>query len=175
MTMNLIDCSYAQHAAQILDIFNEAIANSTALYDYQPRTLETMQRWFESKAAGKFPVLGALDGSGQFLGFASYGTFRAFPAYKYTAEHSVYVHVDRRGHGIGRALLQQLIARAREQQYHVLVGAIDVGNSASIALHEALGFLPAGTIRQAGFKLKALARSTGYQLVLETPLSPVDG
>jgi L-amino acid N-acyltransferase YncA len=175
MTTTLIECSYAQHAAAILDIFNEAIANSTALYDYHPRTLETMQRWFEGKTTGNFPVLGAVDGSGQLLGFASYGTFRERPAYKYTVEHSVYVRVDRRGQGIGRALMQHLISRAREQQYHVLVGGIDVSNTASIALHEALGFLPAGIIRQAGFKFGRWLDLAFYQLVLETPLSPVDG
>jgi L-amino acid N-acyltransferase len=175
MTPDIIDCSYAQHAAAILDIFNEAIANSTALYDYRPRSLESMRRWFESKATGTFPVLGAVDDTGQLLGFASYGTFRAFPAYKYTVEHSVYVQVDRRGRGVGRALMQQLIARARAQHYHVLVGGIDVGNRGSIALHEALGFLHSGTIRQAGFKFGRWLDLGFYQLVLETPLSPVDG
>jgi L-amino acid N-acyltransferase len=175
MTTSIIDCSYAQHAPAILDIFNEAIANSTALYDYHPRSLETMQRWFESKAAGQYPVIGAVDGSGQLLGFASYGTFRAFPAYKYTIEHSVYVHVDQRGRGIGRALMQQLISHARQRQYHVLVGGIDVSNQASIALHEALGFVHAGTIRQAGFKFGRWLDLGFYQLVLETPLVPVDG
>ncbi|MEO8182115.1 MAG: N-acetyltransferase family protein [Deltaproteobacteria bacterium] len=175
MATSIIDCTYTQHASLILDIFNEAIANSTALYDYHPRTLETMQRWFESKATGQFPVLGAVDDSGHFLGFASYGTFRDRPAYKYTIEHSVYVQVDRRGRGIGRELMHQLIARAREQQYHVLVGGIDVGNSASIALHEALGFVHAGTIRQAGFKFGRWLDLAFYQLVLETPLAPVDG
>jgi len=175
MTMTIIDCSYAQHAPAILDIFNEAIANSTALYDYRPRSLETLQRWFESKAAGNFPVLGAVDDSGRLLGFASYGPFRAFPAYKYTAEHSVYVQVDWRGRGLGRALMQQLLARAREQQYHVLIGGIDVGNAGSIALHRALGFVHAGTIRQAGFKFGRWLDLAFYQLVLDTPLSPVDG
>src|SRR3954469_25162397 len=102
MTTNIIDCDQAQHAVAILDILNEAIANSTALYDYRPRSLESMQLWFENKAARNFPVLGAIDGSGQLLGFASYDTFRARPAYKYTVEHSVYVRVDQRGRGIGR-------------------------------------------------------------------------
>ena len=175
MTTNIIDCNQAQHASAILDILNEAIANSTALYDYRPRSLESMQRWFESKTAGDFPVLGAVDERGQLLGFASYDTFRARPAYKYTVEHSVYVHVDQRGRGIGRELLQQLLARARAQQLHVLVGGIDASNAASIALHEALGFVHAGTIRQAGFKFGRWLDLAFYQLVLETPLSPVDG
>jgi len=90
-------------------------------------------------------------------------------------EHSVYVHIDRRGRGIGRELMQQLIACARDQQVHVLVGAIDVSNLGSIALHAALGFTPAGIIRQAGFKFGRWLDLAFYQLVLETPLSPVDG
>jgi L-amino acid N-acyltransferase YncA len=175
MTTHIIDCNHAQHASAILDILNEAIANSTALYDYRPRSLASMQRWFESKAADNFPVLGAVDASGQLLGFASYGTFRAYPAYKYTVEHSVYVQVDRRGRGIGKELLRELLARAQAQQLHVLVGGIDASNRASIALHEALGFVHAGTIRQAGFKFGRWLDLAFYQLVLATPLSPVDG
>jgi phosphinothricin acetyltransferase len=86
-SVTIVDCTYAQHARAILDILNDAILNSTALYDYQPRTLDSMMRWFELKAAHHFPVIGAVDGSGHFLGFASYGTFRDRPAYKYTMEH----------------------------------------------------------------------------------------
>src|SRR5262245_53232798 len=99
MTLKIVDCTYERHAGAILDILNEAILNSTALYDYRARSAESMRGWFAGKAAGRFPVLGALDASGQLLGFASYGTFRAFPAYKYTVEHSVYVRVDQRGRG----------------------------------------------------------------------------
>jgi phosphinothricin acetyltransferase len=175
ITASIVDCTFAEHAATILDIFNEAIANSTALYDYHPRSLDSMQRWFETKAAGHFPVLGALDASGHLLGFASYGTFRDRPAYKYTVEHSVYVHARERGRGIGRQLMQQLIARARGQEFHLLVGAIDVGNRASISLHEALGFVHAGTIRQAGFKFGRWLDLAFYQLLLETPRQPMDG
>jgi phosphinothricin acetyltransferase len=89
LPMHFIHCTHEQHALPILDIFNEAIANSTALYDYHPRTLESMVPWFNNKIAGQFPVIGAVDDSAQLLGFASYGTFRAWPAYKYSVEHSV--------------------------------------------------------------------------------------
>jgi len=173
--MRIIDCTYGEHAAPILDILNLAIAHSTALYDYQPRTAESMRRWFEAKRAGNFPVLGAIDAAGQLLGFASYGSFRPHAAYKYTVEHSVYVRADERGHGLGRALLERLIRRAREQQYHVLVGAIDADNQASIALHQALGFVHSGTLRQVGFKFGRWLDLAFYQLLLETPLQPVDG
>lgn len=173
--MRIIDCTYGEHATPILDILNEAIANSTALYDYQPRTAENMRRWFEAKRAGNFPVLGAIDAAGELLGFASYGSFRPHAAYKYTLEHSVYVHANERGQGLGRALLERLISRAREQQYHVLVGAIDADNRASIALHQALGFVYSGTLRQVGFKFGRWLDLALYQLLLETPVQPVDG
>jgi L-amino acid N-acyltransferase YncA len=82
--ITLAPCRYDDHASAILDIFNDAIANSTALYEYRPRTMQTMQAWFEAKRNGDFPVVGAFDADGQLLGFASWGAFRAFPAYKYT-------------------------------------------------------------------------------------------
>jgi L-amino acid N-acyltransferase YncA len=173
--MKLIDCTYASHAAAILDIFNDAIVNSTALYDYQPRTMESMTAWFRGKEAGHFPVIGVVDDEERLVGVASYGTFRAWPAYKYSVEHSVYVHKACRGNGLGRLLLERLIAVAREQQYHVLVGGIDAANSASIELHRKLGFVHAGTITQAGFKFGCWLDLAFYQLTLTTPDRPVDG
>lgn len=173
--MQFVTCTHAAHATAILDILNEAIANSTALYDYQPRSPESMVAWFKAKEAGHFPVIGAVGADGQLLGFASYGTFRAWPAYKYSVEHSVYVHKDHRGQGLGRALLQELIAAARQQQVHVMVGGIDMTNTGSIALHQSLGFEHAGTIRQAGFKFGKWLDLGFYQLLLDTPTHPVDG
>jgi phosphinothricin acetyltransferase len=173
--MRLVDCSHERHAAAILAILNEAIVNSTALYDYKPRTMESMSTWFAAKRAGNFPVIGLEDAAGELLGFASYGSFRAFPAYKYTVEHSVYVHHAQRGRGLGRQLLQALIERARAQGLHVLVGGIDAANSASIALHTQLGFAPCGVVRQAGFKFGRWLDLAFYQLILDTPAQPVDG
>lgn len=173
--MRFVECTHAAHAGPILDIFNEAIANSTALYDYKPRAPESMVGWFQAKQAGRFPVIGTEDDDGRLLGFASYGTFRAWPAYKYSVEHSVYVHKDHRGKGLGIALMRELIAAARSQDRHVMVGGIDMANATSIALHEKLGFHHAGTIRQAAFKFGRWLDLGFYQLVLETPHQPVDG
>jgi phosphinothricin acetyltransferase len=173
--VKFVACNHADHAGAILDIFNEAIVHSTALYDYRPRAADSMIGWFKAKEAGRFPVIGAIDEAGQLIGVASYGTFRAWPAYKYSVEHSVYVHKDQRGKGIGSALMQRLIAAAGEQQYHLMVGGIDISNAASIALHEKLGFVHAGTIRQAGFKFGRWLDLSFYQLILPTPDAPVDG
>jgi phosphinothricin acetyltransferase len=173
--VRLIDCSEAEHATAILEILNEAIANSTALYDYAPRPPEAMAAWFAAKRAGAFPVVGAVDASGRLLGFASWGTFRAFPAYKYTVEHSVYVHRDHRGRGLGERLLRELIRRASEAQLHVLVGCIDAANAGSIGLHTRLGFVHSGTMAQVGFKFGRWLDAAFYQLNLETPTQPRDG
>jgi L-amino acid N-acyltransferase len=173
--MQFVACTHDSHAGAILEIFNEAILNSTALYDYKPRSLESMAGWFQAKEAAHFPVIGAVTQDGQLLGFASYGTFRAWPTYKYSVEHSVYIHKDHRGRGIGRALMQKLIEAAQEQQHHVMVGGVDVTNLGSIALHEKLGFTHAGTIKHAGFKFGRWLDLAFYQLLLETPAHPCDG
>jgi len=173
--MRIIQCDPQRHADAILAIFNDAILNSTALYDYKSRTKEMMAAWFETKAKGKYPVIGIENDSGELMGFGSYGTFRAFPAYQYTVEHSVYVDARFRGQGIGKRLLREIITAAQQQDYHVLVGAIDASNSVSIRLHEALGFTPCGTIRQAGFKFNRWLDLVFYQLLLPTPTEPRDG
>jgi phosphinothricin acetyltransferase len=172
--MNLIrlDSSFSD---QILAIFNDAILHSTALYDYKPRTIESMTAWFENKRKGNFPVIGAVDEVGELLGFGSYGTFRAWPAYKYSVEHSIYVADEHRGHGLGKVLLEEIIKSAREQNYHVLVGGIDSQNAVSINLHKRFGFVHAGTIRQAGFKFGRWLDLDFYQLILDTPTTPADG
>ena len=173
--MTIIQCEHQRHAAQILSIFNEAIVNSTALYDYKPRTAEMIRAWFEAKAKGNFPVIGVQGDGDELMGFASFGSFRAWPAYKYSVEHSVYVDARFRGRGVGRRLLEEIIKAAREQDYHVLIGAIDAANKPSLALHERLGFTHCGTIRQVGFKFGRWLDLSFYQLILATPLQPIDG
>lgn len=173
--MQFITCTEAAHAGAILDILNDAIAHTTALYDYAPRQPESMAAWFAHKRHAGYPVLGAVDSSGALLGFATYGAFRDWPAYKYSVEHSVYVHRDHRGAGVGRALMQRLIEHATEQDYHLMIGGVDAGNAGSVALHERLGFRHAGTIRQVGFKFGRWLDLAFYQLTLPTPHEPVDG
>lgn len=104
----------------------------------------------------------------------SYGTFRAWPAYKYTVEHSAYVHKDHRGLGLGRQIMKSLIAAAQENNVHALIGGIDTTNVGSIALHEGLGFKHVGTLPQVGYKFGRWLDLSFYQLLLDTPLNPVE-
>jgi L-amino acid N-acyltransferase len=173
--MKIVACDAARHSAPILAIFNDAIANSTALYDYEPRAPESMAGWFDAKARGRYPVIGIENDAGELMGFASYGPFRAWPAYKYSIEHSIYVDARFRGEGLGRVLLKEIIAAAGKQDYHVMVGGIDAANAVSIKLHESLGFTHAGTVRHAGFKFGRWLDLAFYQLILPTPATPVDG
>ena len=172
---NIVSCTVERHGKAILEILNDAIVHSTALYDYHPRSMESMAGWFKAKEAGSYPVIGAEDGDGTLAGFATYGSFRNWPAYKYTVEHSVYVNDHFRGEGLGTELMRRLITFAEKQNFHVMVGGIDLSNLASVALHEKLGFEHAGTIRHAGFKFGRWLDLAFYQLILNSPARPVDG
>lgn len=173
--MQWVDCTFERHGEAILAILNEAIVHSTAIYDYEPRSMAAMAAWFQAKAAGGYPVIGVESDDGVLMGFASYGPFRHWPAYKYTVEHSVYVHQDHRGKGWAPQLMAVLIERARSQDKHVLVGVIDSANAVSVHLHQKLGFQHAGTVRQAGFKFGRWLDIDLYQLTLNTPHQPEDG
>ena len=165
--MTWIECG-RERLEPIRAIFNDAIVNSTALYDYEPRSVAVMEAWFAAKAAGNLPVIGVLDESGELMGFGSYGPFRPHAAYQHSIEHSVYVDARFRGRGLGRGILERLIARAQEQGYHMMIGVIDAQNAVSIALHQRLGFAPCGTIREAGFKFGRWLDLVLYQKVLPT-------
>lgn len=162
------------HLPEILEILNEAILNSTAIYDYRPRTPDAMKTWYNTKKENNYPIIGAFDDNDSLLGFSSYGPFRNWPGYKYTVEHSVYVRFDQRGRGLGPLLLKELIKYARAQNYHVLIGGIDATNSVSIHLHEKEGFVLSGIIRQAGFKFGKWLDLAFYQTILNTPEFPVE-
>lgn len=175
MKYSIVECSLKEHGEQILAIFNDAIENSTALYDYKPRTKEDMVSWFEAKAEGDFPIIGLVSDSGELLGFGSFGAFRVQPAYKYTVEHSVYVHKDFRGLGLGKDLLNLVVEAAKTRGMHAVIGVIDASNEGSIALHKKLGFELVGTLPQVGFKFGRWLTVDLYQLTLTGPEHPIDG
>ena len=135
----------------ILNIYNDVIATSTAIYSDEPVTLESRKAWFTSRVEQRYPVLVAATGA-DVLGFASFGDFRSWPGYRFTIEHSVHVSADRRGTGVGRALMLPLIARAAGLGKHVMVGGVDASNAASLRFHERLGFAQAAHLREVGFK-----------------------
>ncbi|MFN4164947.1 MAG: GNAT family N-acetyltransferase [Ferrovibrio sp.] len=140
-------------AEAIRAIYNDAVVNTTAVFDYEPRSAEAQAAWLTMKAEQKLPVLVAED-NGTVLGYASYGQFRPWPAFQFTVENAIYIAPNRRGQGIGRKLLGELIAVARGHGLRSMVAGITAENTASLALHEKLGFERTGLIRDSGWKFE---------------------
>ena len=170
----VISCT-GDHLPAIQGIYNEAIRTSTALYEYAPRTDDVMRQWFVDRQQAGIPVLGIEWEPGVLAGFATWGPFRPRAAYKYSVEHSVYVDERFRGEGIGRQLMQAIIAAARTSEIHMLVAGIDATNVASVALHSSLGFRCCGTVREAGYKFGRWLDLEFWQLILPTPTHPIEG
>jgi phosphinothricin acetyltransferase len=155
-----------QDTETIVAILNYYIANSTALYDYELRTLEQQQAIFEEKLAKGFPIIVATIEE-SVVGFGYYSEFRFREAYKYTVEHSVYVMPNEHGKGIGKVILQNLIDLAKKQKLHTMIAVIDYENQSSVSFHEQFGFATVGIIKESGFKFERWLHSVIMQLMLE--------
>jgi phosphinothricin acetyltransferase len=150
----------------VLDIYNDAVLNTTAIWNEQPVDLANRQAWFEARKLQAYPILVAVGDDGQVLGYSSFGDWRPFEGFRHTVEHSVYVRGDQRGKGLGPLLMKALIARARLCDKHIMVAAIESGNAASISLHERLGFSTTGQMPQVGTKFGRWLDLTFMQLDL---------
>jgi len=135
----------------ILEIYNHAIINTTSVYSEQPHTLDMRLEWYNDRISNGFPVVVA-EINGAVAGFGTFGHFRVWPCYRYTVEHSVYVHIDHRGKGLGKLLLQALIDRAREMKLHAMIAGIDGENEVSYRLHQSFGFVEVAHFKEVGFK-----------------------
>lgn len=151
----------------ILAIYNDAVQHTTAIWNETLVDLANRRAWLAERTAAGFPVLVARDAAGEVIGYASYGTWRSIEGFRHTVEHSVYVRSDQRGQGLGPALMQALIERAREAGLHVMVAAIESENAASIRLHQRLGFITTGQMPQVGRKFGRWLDLTFMQLILE--------
>ncbi|PKG23371.1 GNAT family N-acetyltransferase [Niallia nealsonii] len=158
---------------EVLEIYNDAIIHTTAVYSYTPQTLKDRQLWYKQKLEDGYPVL-VFEENNIVMGFATYGQFRPWPGFKYTIEHSVYVHKEFRKKGIGTKLLKALIAVAESQKYATLIAGIDANNEKSILAHTKLGFYHAGTIKRAGYKFEKWLDLSFYQLDLQGPDHPTE-
>lgn len=142
-------------AEAIRAIYNDAVVNTTAVFDYTPRDAAAQIAWLAAKAEQDLPVLVACAGTGgPVLGYCSYGPFRPWPAYLYTVENAIYIAPEQRGRGIGRRLLARLTDLACARGLHTMIAGITAENEASLRLHEGLGFERAGVIRAAGWKFE---------------------
>ena len=162
----------AEDLPAILDIYNDVIATSTAVYSIAPSTLEERRAWFEARTRAGYPVLVAVGEDG-VVGFASFGEFRgAWTGYRYSVEHTVHVRKDQRGKGIGTRLVSALLPLARAMGRHVMIGGIDAANSGSIRMHERLGFEQVATFREVGHKFGRWLDLVFMQRFVDEPGSP---
>lgn len=158
-----------QDLPQILAIYNEVIATSTAVYATQPTTLVERGEWLEQRRQRGFPVLVAIEGD-FVLGFASFGEFRgAWNGYRYSVEHSVHVRADARGKSVGGRLVEALFPLAAALGKHAMIGAVDAANDGSIRFHERLGFERVARFKEVGHKFGRWLDLVFLQRFLDPP------
>jgi len=150
---------------EILDIYNDAILNTTAVFQYEVHTIEMRKEWFAQKQKDRFPVFVAVEDN-VVVGFSTFGPFRAWQGYKYSVEHSIYVEKNQRGKGIGKMLLQPLIDEARKMNMHTIIAGIDADNKISIAFHKQFGFEEVGYIKEVGWKFERWLDLVFMQLII---------
>lgn len=151
---------------EILKIVNHNILHSTAIYDYDTRSLTDMEVWFEERQHSGFPVIVA-ESDEKIAGYATYGTFRFKVGFRFTVEHSVYVSENYNGQGIGKLLMTELISLAKKQGLHTMIGCIDNENKGSIEFHRKFGFTKEGVLRQSGYKFDRWLDLLFMQLMLK--------
>ena len=149
--MVTIQTATEQDIPVLLEIYNDIIVNTTAVWHEKPHTLALRQEWFALKKEQGFPVFTAVE-EGKVIGFSTIGAFRPWFGYRYTVENSVYVASNSRGKGVAKLLMPPLINAAKELKLHAIVAGIEATNEASIALHEKFGFTEVAHFKEVGFK-----------------------
>jgi phosphinothricin acetyltransferase len=159
--------------AAILDIFNEALVHTTAVYSYEPATYDEQLTWFKHKQDDGIPVFVAED-EHTLLGYITYGQFRPRPAYRYAMELSIYVDQRARNQGVGQALMEVILDHTEKAGIKTLICGIDSENKASIALCTKFGFRHSGTLNNVGYKFGNWLDLAFYQLDLKGPDHPIE-
>ncbi len=161
----LIRRAVAADAAAINDIYNHYVRTSTCTYQRDPDTLAGRLEWLSQHADDEHPATVAEQG-GVVVGWGSLTPYHRRWGYRHTVESSVYVRTGLHRSGIGRALLADLLARARSAGHHAVIAGVDGEQAASRALHEAHGFLEVGRLREVGHKFDRWLDVVYLQLAL---------
>jgi L-amino acid N-acyltransferase YncA len=144
--------AFAADMPAVLEMYNHEVVHSTATYQYALRTVAEQHEALAARSVPPYAFLVATDGANRVMGYASYGPYRPREGWRFTCEHSVYVHQQSRGQGVARALMAPLMQAARDQQFQTMVGVVDASNTASVKLHESLGFTVMGVHKNGGYK-----------------------
>jgi L-amino acid N-acyltransferase YncA len=134
----------------INDIYNYYVIHSTCTYQTEPEALEGRLAWFGNHGTAHPVTVAEIDGV--VVGWGSLSRFHARAAYAHSVENAVYVHHTHHGHGIGKKLVIDLLTRAGQLGHHTVIALVSGEQAASLALHEKLGFIRAGTLKEAGYK-----------------------
>lgn len=161
-----------EDAEALRAIYNDSVATTTATMDTEPRSPEQQAAWIGEHDGNPFPALVAEDEEGHLLGYASLSPYNRKSGYATTAEVSVYVHRDWRGHGIGSSLLGALVEDAERRGFRALIALITSGNAASLRLHERHGFAIVGTLHHVARKFDTWVDVTLMQRLFEEPETP---
>ena len=149
----------------MLEIYNDIILNTTAVWHNDPHTIEMRREWYAIKKEQGYPIFIAHE-DGKVAGFSTIGPFRPWTGYRFTVENSVYVAAGSRGKGIANLLMQPLIDAAKEMNLHAIVAGIEATNEASIALHNKFGFVEVAHFKEVGFKFNRWMDLKFLELIL---------
>ncbi|OCX61646.1 GNAT family N-acetyltransferase [Thioclava sp. SK-1] len=155
----------------VTQIYNDTVRTTTAIWNKIIVDEDNRAAWLLERQSAGFPVL-VTEHEGRVLGYATYGAYRPHDGYHLTVEHSVYVHPDARGQGLGTPMMSELITRAKAHGKHVMVAAISADNPGSIRLHERLGFVETGRMPQVGMKFGRWLDLVLLQLMLDDRTQP---
>lgn len=160
------------------DIYHHYVSTSTCTFQLEPGTPAERRAWFDAHGPAH-PILVACDGPGDprddrdaVIGWASLSPFQVRAGYRFTVENSIYVAQAHQRRGVGQMLLADVIRRARETGYHSIIATIAADQPASLNLHARAGFVPAGTIREVGWKFGRWLDVTSMQLFLSPSARP---
>ena len=151
----IIRDAVAEDLPAISNLYNALIPTTTVAWTETPETLDDRRAWFAARTGDGDATVVAEDDGGRVVGYAAFGPFRdnaKWPGYRTTVEHTIHVDGEWHGRGVGRALIDALVVRARAQGMHVMVGALDGANEASIRFHERVGFEVVARMPEVGRK-----------------------
>lgn len=157
---------------EILEIYNDAVLTTTASYDYEPRSLEHRQAWFDDHQKTRLPIFVAVNSRDRIVGWSALNRYHDRKGYRFTTENSIYIAAEYRGQGIGKLLLEPLISSAKKLGLRAIIAVIDGENGASIRLHERFAFEHVGRFKKVGYKFGRWLDVVYMELLLPEP--PVD-
>lgn len=150
----------------ITNIYNDAVKNTTAIWNNDVVTQENRKQWLLTKQQQGYPVL-VICKNDSVMGYATFGSWRNFDGYQFTVEHSIYIHTDYQKIGLGHKLLIALIEEAKRLNKRVMVAGIESKNLGSIRLHQKLGFEEVGVFKEVGYKFDQWLDLTCLELNLK--------